>query len=91
MSDATAPAASDRKGPVEEKTKVGAIATYLGAFALFALLTNTATDLSFLPDWLETLAYPLVPAAASFLGGYLKRHKPGKLSRSALEAARRTM
>jgi hypothetical protein len=75
-------------GPVETKTKAGALATYAGAFVLFAILTNTATDLSFLPDWVETLIYPLIPALASFLGSYLKSHKPGQLSLSARRAAR---
>lgn len=73
-------------GKVEEKTKFGAYATYAGAFVLFAILTNTATDLSFLPDWLEVVIYPLVPAAASWVGSYLKSHKPGRLSLSARRA-----
>lgn len=77
-------------GQVETKTKAGAWATYAGAFVLFAVLTNTATDLSFLPDWVETLLYPLIPAIASLVGSYLKSHKPGQLSRSAIEAAHRT-
>lgn len=75
-------------GPIEAKTKVGAWATYAGAFVLFAILTNTATDLSFLPDWLEVVLYPAIPALASFLGSYLKAHKPGHLSFSARQAAR---
>lgn len=73
-------------GKVESKTKAGAWATYAGAVVLFAVLTNTATDLSFLPDWLETLVYPAVPALASFLGSYLKNHKPGRFSLSARRA-----
>lgn len=73
-------------GKVESKTKAAAWSTYAGAFVLFTVLTNTATDLSFLPDWLETVLYPLVPAAAAFLGGYLKNHKPGRLSLSARRA-----
>lgn len=77
-------------GRVEQKTKFGAYATYAAAFVVFAVLTNTATDLSFLPDWVETIIYPLVPAAASWLGSYLTSHKPGRLSRSALAAAHRT-
>jgi hypothetical protein len=78
------------RGPVEEKTKAGAYATYAGAFVLFAILTNTATDLSFLPDWLETVLFPLVPALASWLGGYLKNHKPGRMSESAVRAVHQT-
>jgi predicted lysophospholipase L1 biosynthesis ABC-type transport system permease subunit len=75
-------------GPVETKTKAGALAAYVGAFVLFAVLTNTATDLSFLPDWVETIIYPLIPAIVAFLGAYLKSHKPGQLSQSARYAAR---
>lgn len=74
-------------GRVEEKTKAGALAAYIAAFVLFAILTSTATDLSFLPDWLETLLYPLIPAVVSFLASYLKNHKPGRLSLSAKRAA----
>jgi hypothetical protein len=73
-------------GKIEAKTKFGAYATYAGAFVLFAILTNTTTDLTFLPDWLETLIYPLVPALASFAGSYLKSHKPGAMSLSAKRA-----
>jgi hypothetical protein len=73
-------------GKVESKTKVGAVVSYAGAFVLFAFLTNSVTDLSFLPDWLEVVVYPAVPALASFLGSYLKSHKPGKLSLSAKRA-----
>ncbi len=86
MTDAYPTGPQPGPGRVEEKTKVGAYATYAGAFVLFAILTNTATDLSFLPDWLETLVYPLVPAAASWVGSYLKSHKPGRMSVSARRA-----
>lgn len=73
-------------GKVEAKTQAAAWSAYVGAFLLFALLTNTATDLSFLPDWLETILYPAVPALVAFLGGYLKSHRPGRLSLSARRA-----
>lgn len=91
MTDATAPQPTDTGGPVESKTTAGALAAYAGAFVLFAILTSTATDLSFLPDWLETIIYPAVPALVGFLGSYVRSHKPGKLSVSALRAARRTI
>lgn len=73
-------------GKVESKTKAGALVSYLGAFVLFAILTSTVTDLSFLPDWLETIVYPAVPSAAAFLGSYLKAHRPGAMSLSAKRA-----
>jgi len=91
MTDAVAPEPIVGAGPVESKTTAGALAAYAGAFVLFAILTSTATDLSFLPDWLETIIYPLVPALVGFLGAYVKAHKPGQLSVSALRAARRTI
>jgi len=78
-------------GPVEEKTKAGAIAAYVGAFTLFAILTSTETDLTVLPDWLETIIYPLLPALVGFLGSYLKSHKPGRMSLSGQRAARRSI
>lgn len=84
----TGPAPSP--GRIEEKTKAGAWVAYVGAFVLFAVLTNTTTDLSFLPDWLETLVYPLIPALAGLVGAYLKNHKPGRMSRSAIAAVNRT-
>lgn len=86
MSDAYLTGPAPVPGSTEAKTKAGAITTYLVAAALFALLTGTTTDLSSLPDWLETLAYPLVPAAASWAGSYLKSHEPGRLSLSARRA-----
>ncbi len=78
-------------GPVEAKTKAGAVAAYVGAFLLFAVLTSTATDLSFLPDWLETLVYPVIPAVGALLGSYLQRHKPGQMSLSAYRAMKGTV
>jgi uncharacterized membrane protein YhdT len=78
-------------GAVETKTKAGAIAAYVSAFLLFAVLTNSSTDLTFLPDWLETIIYPLLPALVSFLASYLKKHKPGQLSLSAKRAAARSI
>jgi hypothetical protein len=86
MTDAYPTGPEPGPGKVEAKTTAAAWSTYAGAFVLFAILTNTATDLSFLPDWVETLVYPAVPALAAFLGGYLKSHKPGKMSLSARRA-----
>jgi hypothetical protein len=90
-SDAYPTGPQPEPGKVETKTKAGAVVSYVGAFLLFAWLTNTTTDLSFLPDWLETALYPLVPALASFAGSYLKNHRPGRLSLSARRALGRTI
>jgi uncharacterized membrane protein YhdT len=88
VSDITDMVGAQAAGPIEEKTKYGAYFTYIGSFLLFAVLTNMSTDLTPLPDWLETILYPLLPTLIGFLGSYLKSHKPGKLSLSGLRAAR---
>jgi hypothetical protein len=90
MTDVNAPEPVG-SGAVEAKTTAGALSAYAGAFVVFAILTSTATDLSWLPDWFETLLYPLIPTIVAFLGSYLKAHKPGKLSPSAIRAARSTI
>jgi hypothetical protein len=78
-------------GPVEEKTKAGALATLAGAFILFTVLSSVTTDMiASWPDWVETPLYSLILAGASFAGAYLKSHKPGRLSLSALRAAARS-
>jgi hypothetical protein len=90
MTDASSPDPYQPAGPVEAKTRAGAYAAYAGGFLLLAILTTVCTDLSFLPDWLETLLYPLIPALIGFLGSYMKSHEPGRLSLSAIRASRRT-
>ena len=65
--------------PVEKKVTWAAIGTYLGGVALLAVCTAVGSDpglISGLPDWLESLLLPLVPAAVSFLGGYTAKHTP---------------
>lgn len=89
MTDAYPTGPRPGPGPIEEKTKAGAYVTYAAAFLMFTVLTGTGTDLSRLPDWLETVLYPLIPAAASWLGSYLKSHEPGRLSISARRALNR--
>lgn len=78
-------------GKVETKTKFGALGAYLGAVLLLGVLTSSSSDLvNALPDWLETIVYPALPAATAFLAAYVKSHRPGLLSRSARVAARST-
>ncbi len=76
-------------GAVETKTSAGAIWAYVGAMLLFAILTSTETDLTPLPDWLETFLYPIIPGLVGFLGSYLRSHKPGQMSSSAYRALHR--
>lgn len=82
------PITASPAGPIEAKTKAGAIATYAAAFVLFAVLSATGANLTFLPGWLSTILLPLIPTAVGFLASWLKSHQPGQLSASALRAAR---
>lgn len=92
MSEANAPEPTTGAGPVESKTTFGAVGAYVGAFLLLTVLSSTSTDMIHdWPDWIETPVYALIAGATAFLSAYLKSHKPGKLSLSALRAARRTI
>lgn len=74
----------------ERKVRAGALASYVAAAVGLALLSTSATDLVHgLPDWAEVLAYPLVPAALSWLTGYVTKNRPGYLSPSTVAAATR--
>ena len=73
----------------ETKVKLASLATYIASTAGLALLGIYATDYSdSLPDWLEAVLYPLVPALAALLTGYQAKNKPADLSDSTLDAAR---
>jgi hypothetical protein len=63
---------------VESKVKVASIATYLGLLALLAILngvsdTNLVTGL---PDVVEVLVAPMIPAAIGLVAGYVAKHTP---------------
>lgn len=73
------PAMPPAKGPVEKKVTWASVGTYLGLVAVLAVVNavnSDATLISGLPDWLETLLLPLIPAAVSFLSGYTAKHTP---------------
>lgn len=75
----TPPSIPPAKGPVEKKVAWASVGTYLGLVVLLAVVNAVnadATLISGLPDWLETLLLPLVPAMVSFLGGYTAKHTP---------------
>lgn len=72
---------------VETKVKAGAVASYLGLAALLAVL-NGVTDINLvaaLPDVIEVLVAPVIPAATGLVAGYLARHTP----RPDLESSQR--
>lgn len=79
---------------VERKTLFSALAAYV--IPLLALgAANWLGDANLfdsMPDWLETILAPLIPALSAFLVGYGTSHRPGAMSlsaRRALGAARR--
>lgn len=67
------------KGPVEKKVKASAYATYGGVVLLMLIMQGVSNDpgmIAFLPDWLETLIIPLVPAGLTWAAGYRAKHTP---------------
>lgn len=67
------------KPKVESKVKAGTAGAYLGLLALLAPLQAVQADLdliAFLPDWLETLAIPLVPGLVTYVAGWVAKHQP---------------
>ncbi|MFB4294779.1 hypothetical protein ACBI99_44620 [Nonomuraea sp. ATR24] len=64
---------------VEAKVKASTVGAYLGLLAILAPLqaVNGNLDLiEFLPDWLETLAIPLLPGLVTYVSGYVAKHEP---------------
>lgn len=67
------------KPKTEAKVKAGTAGAYLGLLALLAPLQAIQANLdliAFLPDWLETLAIPLVPGLIVYVAGYVTKHEP---------------
>ncbi|MEU1883446.1 hypothetical protein ABZ470_39585 [Streptosporangium sp. NPDC020072] len=63
--------------PVERKVSAATAGSYLGLLAFLTVLQAINADLdliSFLPDWLETLAVPLLPGLITYVSGYQARH-----------------
>jgi len=83
------PEAGSATGATETKTWAATFAGFVLSLAGLTLLSSVDTDMiKSLPDWLETGAYSALAAATVWLTGYNTKHKPGKLSLSALRAAR---
>lgn len=77
------------KGAVETKTKIMSLAAFVLSTLALSWISSVDSDMiKSLPDWLETVAYSALGAGALFFTGYQTKHKPGKLSLSALRAAR---
>lgn len=81
---------ADTNGPVERKTKMATVFTYLVSLGFMGLLNwiNRGDLIAGMPDWLEAFIAPLVPATTTFLSGYMTSHRPGALSDSAVAALR---
>lgn len=73
-------------GKIETKTTAATWAAFLASGA--ALTALQALDLSGLPAWLIVPAGMVVTSAVTYLAAYRTAHAPGKLSLSAIRAAR---
>ncbi|MEU7855277.1 hypothetical protein [Nonomuraea sp. NPDC049141] len=63
--------------PVERKVTAATAGSYLGLLATLTVLQTVNADLdliSFLPDWLESLAIPLLPGLITYVSGYKAKH-----------------
>lgn len=67
-----------RTAPVERKVTAATLGSYAGGVALLALLNAVTTTnlVAGMPDWLETLIAPVVPAAVALVAGFVARHTP---------------
>ncbi len=73
----------------ELKVKAAATATYLLGVAAASFLAGTATDfVHTLPDWLESIAYPAVLAAGTWVAGRTTSSSKDALAPSTIEAAK---
>lgn len=67
------------RSPIEKKVTAGAVVAYLVSLAGLAIVNAVTGDASLLgplPDWLETILVPIVPALGSLLAGYNAHHTP---------------
>ncbi|MEU8319623.1 hypothetical protein AB0C33_14720 [Nonomuraea sp. NPDC048881] len=63
--------------PVERKVTAATAGSYLGILAVLTVLQTVNADLdliAWLPDWLESLAVPLLPGLITYASGYVTRH-----------------
>lgn len=67
------------KSPVEKKVTWSTVGAYIASLVMLAILNAVGNDnglISGLPDWLEDILLPLIPAAISFLSGWSAKHTP---------------
>lgn len=79
------------KGKMELKVKASAAASYLASLAGLTALGTVTDYVESLPDQIEVLVYPFVPALVSLAAGYLKRNRPGLISQSTREAVEKML
>ncbi len=63
--------------PIERKVTAATAGSYLGLVAVLTVLQTVGADLdliAFLPDWLESLAVPLLPGLITYVSGYKAKH-----------------
>lgn len=78
----TAPAPApgpSSNGPVEQKVTWATVGTYVVGVVLLGLsdLLGAHPDvIAGLPEWLNALLVPLIPALGAFASGWLARHTP---------------
>jgi len=76
-------------GKAEAKVKASTLATFVVTLLGMTALQSTVTDMvPALPDWLESPAYALIAALATWLAGYNTRTRPDSLSESTVEAVK---
>jgi hypothetical protein len=66
-------------GQPTRKVTAASVGTWLGGVALLAILQAVGAHplvLPGLPDWVDVLVAPLVPAAVAFVSGYVTKHAP---------------
>lgn len=67
------------KKPIETKVKAGTAATYLASVAALAVIgavSDTPLLISGLPDLLESIILPVLPALVAFFAAYKAKHTP---------------
>ncbi|TMR91451.1 holin [Nonomuraea basaltis] len=65
------------KPKIERKVTASAAGSYLSLLAVLTVLQAINADLdliAFLPDWLESLAVPLLPGLIAYVSGYVAKH-----------------
>lgn len=73
MTTTTAPA------PIEKKVKTATVATYIGSVIILAVLGAVSSNpllISGLPDWIEAILIPVIPALVTFFTAYQTEHTP---------------